>query len=266
MKKWISLTIVLACLLMLYACAPKETSGQTDGDLDYVLANGKLVIGITEYEPMNYYDENGKLIGFDTEFAEAVCAKLGVEPEFQIIDWDTKEVELKGKTIDVIWNGLTVKEDRRENMDFSDAYLINEQVIVVRAADAGNYADKGSFSGKTLVAEKESAGEDAVTSDLAGADYTAVDSQAGALLEVKAGTADAAVIDSTMAYAMTGAGTDNAELTVLDIPLTDEEYAIGFRLGSSAVAQVNEIIAELAADGTLAALAAKYGLEDRLVK
>ncbi|MDR3278419.1 MAG: transporter substrate-binding domain-containing protein [Oscillospiraceae bacterium] len=293
MKRWIVLTLALACILALAACgksappveeppATPDESAETpaipdadavtpelpdgDDDLAYILANKKIVIGITDYDPMNYYDEDGKLIGFDTEFAEALCAKLGVEPVFQVIDWDTKEIELKGKTIDVIWNGLTVKDDRRENMDFSVSYLVNEQVVVVRAADAASYTGKDSFSGKTVVAEGGSAGEDTVKADLTGASYTAVASQAGTLLELKAGTADAAVIDLTMARAMTGAGTDYADLTPLDISLTNEEYAIGFRLGSTAVARINELVAELAADGTLAELAAKYGVEDLLIK
>ncbi|MDR2132895.1 MAG: transporter substrate-binding domain-containing protein, partial [Clostridiales Family XIII bacterium] len=208
------------------AGASAEESSDAEDDLAYLLDKGTLIIGITEYKPMNYYDESGKLVGFDTEFAEAVCAKLGLTPEFEIINWDTKETELKARSIDCIWNGLTVKEERRANMAFSDTYLRNEQVVVARAADAGKYADAASLAGARIVAEAESAGESAVLSDIADAEYTAVSSQANALLEIKAGTADAAVIDATMAGAMTGEGTDYADLAVLEnIDLTDEEYA-----------------------------------------
>ncbi|MDR3209946.1 MAG: transporter substrate-binding domain-containing protein [Oscillospiraceae bacterium] len=288
MKKALALLMALVCLLSLAAlaackpadadadptptepvtadpAAPPETTPDPDGDLAYILAAGQLTVGITEYEPMNYYDETGTLVGFDTEFALAVCAKLGVTPKFQVIDWDSKEIELKSQTIDCIWNGLTVDDDRRLNMDFSVSYLRNRQVVVVRAADEARFTDIESFDGVAVVAEQGSAGEGAAQSDLANTAYTAVSSQAAALLEVKSGTADAAVIDFTMARAMTGEGTDYADLLFLDLNLTPEEYAIGFRLGSDATARVNAAVSELIADGTLAALAAKYDLSDLLI-
>jgi polar amino acid transport system substrate-binding protein len=238
-----------------------------DDDLAYLLDKGTIVIGITEYEPMNYYDETGELVGFDTEFAEAACEKLGLTPDFRIINWDTKETELAAKNIDCIWNGLTVTEERREYMAFSDSYLRNRQVVVVRAADASKYTDAASFAGASVVAEESSAGETAAKSDLTDATYTAVSSQASALLEIKAGTADAAVIDYTMARTMTGEGKDYADLTLLeDMDLTDEEYAIGFRLGSTAVAAFDEIIVEFQSDGTLAGIADKYEVADLVIE
>jgi polar amino acid transport system substrate-binding protein len=237
-----------------------------DDDWAYIKEKGELVIGITPYEPMNFEDESGKLVGFDTEYAEAVCAKLGVTPKFVWINWDTKEVELKAKNIDCIWNGLTVMEERKENMAFTTSYIINTQVVVVKADNASKYTDIASLSGAAVVAEAESAGESAIKKDLADAVYTAVDKQATALLEVKAGTADAAVIDATMAEAMTGEGTDYADLVVVEtIDLMDEEYAIGLRLGSTAVAEFNKVTDELLKDGTLKAIAEKYGLGARLI-
>jgi polar amino acid transport system substrate-binding protein len=260
MKKLIAIALALITALTLVSCKKAAT-----GDLGDITKNKKLIIGITDYEPMNYYDETGKLVGFDTEFAEALCKKLGVTPEFVVINWETKEIELKAKNIDVIWNGLTVTEERRENMAFSDTYLKNRQVVVVRAADAASYPDKNSFAGATVVAEAESAGQTAVLADLTGASFIAVEAQTTALLEVGAGTAAAAVIDYTMARAMTGAGTDYSDLVILDIPLTDELYAIGLRLDSTAVVRFNEIIKELTTDGTLKTLADKYELTDLLV-
>jgi polar amino acid transport system substrate-binding protein len=237
-----------------------------DDDWAYIKEKGELVIGITPYEPMNFEDESGKLVGFDTEYAEAVCAKLGVTPKFVWINWDTKEVELKAKNIDCIWNGLTVMEERKENMAFTTSYIINTQVVVVKADNASKYTDIARMSGAAVVAEAESAGESAIKKDLADAVYTAVDKQATALLEVKAGTADAAVIDATMAEAMTGEGTDYADLVVVEtIDLMDEEYAIGLRLGSTAVAEFNKVTDELLKDGTLKAIAEKYGLGARLI-
>jgi polar amino acid transport system substrate-binding protein len=235
--------------------------------LAYIKEKGELIIGITPYEPMNYEDENGKLVGFDTEYAEALCAKLGVTPEFIFINWDTKEIELKSKNIDCIWNGLTVTEKRKENMAFTQSYLINEQVVVVRSSDADKYTDKASLEGANVVAEAGSAGQTAVEADLPDAKFTAVDAQTKALLEVKAGTAQVAVVDATVANSMTGAGTDYADLTVISgLNLTSEEYAIGLRLGSTAVDEFNKITLELLQDGTLDEIAEKYGLMERLIK
>ncbi|MDR2665277.1 MAG: transporter substrate-binding domain-containing protein [Oscillospiraceae bacterium] len=270
MKKIISILLSAACALAFAACAgqsPTESPSESpDGDLAYITDRDKLVIGVTQYEPMNYKDADGNWTGFDTEFAEAVCGKLGVTPVFQEINWETKETELKGKTIDCIWNGLTVDDDRRENMDFSLSYLRNEQVVVVPAAFLSDNSAPGkdSFDGLTVVAEDGSAGETAAA-ELPGTVIVPVETQAAALLEVKAGTASAAVIDATMASAMTGEGTEYADLAVLDLSLTAEEYAIGFRLGSDVTAAVDGIIRDLIADGTLAAIAEKYGLSGRLV-
>ena len=262
MKRVLSLVLIVVLCLAVFAGCKKS-----DDDWKYISDKGKLVIGITEYAPMNYYDTDGEtLIGFDTEFANAVCAKLGITPEFVVIEWDTKETELASKKIDCIWNGLTVKEDRKANMDFSSSYLLNEQVVVIRSADASKFSDAASFKDVTVAAESGSAGADAVTTDLPDAKLVEVSAQSDALLEVKAGTADAAVIDVTMATSMTGEGTDYADLTILtSIDLMDEEYAIGFRKQSTAVAKFNTVIADLSIDGTLATIAAKYDLTDLLI-
>ena len=186
----------------------KETESRATGesDLEYVKNKGKLVIGYTVYAPMNYTDDNGEFVGFDTEVAKAVCAKLGVEPEFVEINWDTKEMELDSKMIDCIWNGFTITEEREENLDFSVPYILNKQVVVIRKADADTYKDTASLSGANLVAEVASAGESAISDDenLSKANYTAVEKQTDALLEVKSNTADAAVLDYTLANAMVG--------------------------------------------------------------
>lgn len=261
MKKVISLILVfILAAASLIGCAKK------DDDWSYIKAKKELIIGYTDYAPMNYTDESGNLVGFDTEYAEAVCAKLGVTPKFVLINWDTKEVDLSAKTIDCIWNGLTVTEERKANIAFTNSYIINEQVVVIRSTDASKYTDKASLKDANVVAESESAGQTAIEAGLPDAKFTAVDSQAKALLEVKAGTADAAVIDATMAASMTGDGTDYADLTVItSMNLTAEEYAIGFRLNSTAVAELNKVTADLLKDGTLATIAEKYDLSDRLI-
>ena len=234
-----------------------------DSDLAYIVENGKMVIGITEYAPMNYYDEAGKLIGFDTEYAEAVCAKLGVAPEFVVINWDTKEMELEAKNIDCIWNGFTITEERKEALEFTEPYVKNMQVVVIKADNAAAYPDTASLAAANLVAEMGSTGESSIADDenLSQASYVGVSKMADALLEVKAGTADAAVIDYVMAKAMVGEGTDYADLMIMDgVELAYEEYGVGFRKGSDAAAAVNEATAALIAEGTLPEIAAQYGL------
>lgn len=234
-----------------------------DSDLAYIVANGKMVIGITEYAPMNYYDDAGKLIGFDTEYAEAVCEKLGVAPEFVVINWDTKEMELEAKNIDCIWNGFTITEERKAALEFTAPYVKNMQVVVIKADNAATYPDTASLSGANLVAEMGSTGESSIADDenLSQASYVGVSKMADALLEVKAGTADAAVIDYVMAKAMVGEGTDYADLMIMDgVELAYEEYGVGFRKGSDAAAAVNEATAALIAEGTLPEIAARYGL------
>ena len=272
-KKWIALILAALMLFGAFACAKTTEpaaeateAAATDDDFAYIQAKGTLVIGITDYAPMNYYDETGKLVGFDTEFAEAACAKLGLTPEFIEIDWDSKELELAGKKIDCIWNGLTVTEERKANMDFTTSYLMNQQVVVIRAEDAATYTDTASLSGQVVVAEASSAGAAAIAANLPDADFTEVQAQSDALLEVKTGKAAAAVIDLTMANAMTGEGSDYSDLVIAPIDMLDEEYAVGFRVGSTATEKFNAVFAELISDGTLAALAEKYDLSDLLIK
>ncbi|MBE5775088.1 MAG: transporter substrate-binding domain-containing protein [Clostridiales bacterium] len=262
MKRIVSILVALI-LSMSMVCFATEADDQA-----YITGNGKMVIGITEYAPMNYYDENGTLIGFDTEFAQALCEKMGIDAEFVVIDWSTKEIELKAKSIDCIWNGLTVTEERKENMQFSKSYMKNKQVVVIRSADAEKYADVASIATGALVAEEGSAGESAILADaaLSTAIYTPIANMASCLMEIKAGTADAAILDVTMASAMVGEGTDYADLMIVPgIELAVEEYAIGFRVGSNMAAAADTVIDELYADGTMAQLAEKYELSAMLI-
>jgi polar amino acid transport system substrate-binding protein len=227
--------------------------------LDYIKGKGKMVIGYTVYEPMNYTDADGNFTGFDTELATAVCAKLGVEPEFVEINWDTKVVELDAKSIDCIWNGMTLTEDIMANTATTKAYAKNAQVVVVKESTA--YTSTADLAGKTVVAEAGSAGEAAIEGDenLAQADYVSKSVQTDCLMEVAAGTADAAVLDLTLANAMIGEGTDYASLKIVD-ELNAEEYGVAFRKGSDAAAAVDAAFDELKADGTMQALAEKYEL------
>lgn len=239
--------------------AAGSTSSAAGSDLDYIKGKGKMVIGYTVYEPMNYTDADGNFTGFDTELATAVCAKLGVEPEFVEINWDTKVVELDAKSIDCIWNGMTLTDDIMANTACTKAYAKNAQVVVMKA-DA-DYSSTADLVGKTIVAEAGSAGESAISEDesLSQADYVSKSVQTDCLMEVAAGTADAAVLDLTLATAMIGEGTDYANLAIKD-ELNAEEYGVAFRKGSDAADAVNAAFDELKADDTMQALADKYSL------
>ena len=237
--------------------AEAETTGESD--LQYIKDKGKMTIGYTVYAPMNYTDDNGEFVGFDTELATAVCKQLGVEPEFVEINWDTKIVELDAKSIDCIWNGMTLTDDIMANTACTEAYAKNAQVVVMKTGSG--YTSTADLVGKTVVAEAGSAGETTIQEDenLSQADYVSKGVQTDCLMEVAAGTADAAVLDLTLASAMIGEGTDYADLEIVD-ELNAEEYGVAFRKGSDAAAAVNDAFAALKADGTMQALADKYGL------
>jgi polar amino acid transport system substrate-binding protein len=258
MKKMTAILILLAMVLALSACGGNEPEAATD--LEYVQGNGTMIIGYTVYAPMNYTDDAGNFTGFDTELATLVCEKLGVEPEFLEINWETKEVELNAKSIDCIWNGFTITPERQETMEITQPYVKNAQVVLMKVG--ADYQDTSSLIGKSVAAEQSSVGEDAIMADtnLAQAIYVPKTVQTECLLEVKAGTADAAVLDLTLAKTMTGPGTNYEDLEIVD-RLAEEDYGVAFRKGSELCNAVNEIFNELTADGTMNALAEKYGLD-----
>ena len=243
-----------------------DSTASEGGDWQYIADKGNFVAGITLFEPMNYYDENGELTGFETEFTKAVCEKLGVEAKFQEIEWDKKEIELNAKTIDAIWNGLTVTEERKENMGFSKSYVRNKQVVVIKADNKDKYTDEASMADASCAAESGSAGQTAIetSSVLSQNEFVGASAQKDVLLEVKAGTVELGVLDYVMAKASIGEGTDYSDLMIVEgVELAPEEYAIGMRKGDTeTIEKVNGAIDELVADGTLKALAEKYGLAD----
>lgn len=237
-----------------------ETTAADDSDLAYIQNKGKMIVGITEYKPMNYYENKQKtvLTGFDTEFAQAVGQKLGVEVEFIVIDWDNKWSELKSKSLDAIWNGMTITDEVKANASVTNAYVKNAQVVVMKASEASKYKTLDDMKDVSFAVEAGSAGED-VLKDEKMSNYTSVTAQSDALMEVQSGSADACIIDLTMANAMTGEGTSYADLAQV-MSLNEEEYGIAFRKGSDMTAKVNEIMAEMKADGSLQKLADKYSL------
>lgn len=259
MKKMISILLMAAMAVTLLAgCGSSKT------DWDYIEDKGNMVMGITLYEPMNYYDENGELTGFDTEFAQAVCEILGVEAKFQEIEWDQKQTELKGKSIDCIWNGMTIKEELAEHMNFSTPYVKNKQVVIIKKDNEDKYTDLNSLKGVKLAAENGSAGASAIenTEELKDNELITVSAQKDALLEVKSGSVEAAVLDYVLAKAVLTEESDYSDLMMVEaVELGVEEYGIGIRLeDKELLKKINDAIKQLKDDGTLDELAEKYGV------
>ena len=245
------------------ADAEVEENTEAESDLAYVKEKGVLVVGITDFAPMDYKNEAGEWIGFDADMAKGFAEKLGVEVEFVEIDWDNKILELDGKTVDCIWNGMTLTDEVKAAMDCSNPYCNNAQIVIVPTDKAADYQTKESLEGLAFAVEAGSAGEAEVTA--LGLECTPVKAQSDALMEVAAGTSDAAVIDSLMAAAMVGEGTGYADLTYT-VGLNSEEYGVGFRKGSDLVAELNAYFVEAYAAGTMQECAATYGVDAALVE
>ena len=284
MKKFFALLLALCMVFALAACGepaasdpsdapeseapadvtePADEGGDTaESDMAYVQDKGTLVVGITNFEPMDYQNESGEWVGFDADLAKAFAESLGVEVVFQEIEWESKVMELDGKTIDVVWNGMTLTDEVLSAMECSNAYCNNAQVVVLPAAEAENYPDAASMAELSCAVESGSAGEDMAIEN--GFNYTPVIDQATAVLEVSSGTCQAAIIDSLMAAAMVGEGTNYADLTYT-ISLNSEEYGVGFRKGSDLAAALNEFFVTAWADGTMQELAETYGVTAALI-
>lgn len=281
MKKFFALLLALCMIFALSACgepasepseapaseapaseAPASEEPAAESDMAYVQEKGSLIVGITEFEPMDYQNEAGEWIGFDADLARAFADSLGVEAVFQVIEWDNKVMELDGKTIDVVWNGMTLTDEVLSAMECSNAYCNNAQVVILPADSAEDYPDAASMSELNFAVESGSAGEAMAIEN--GFSYTPVVDQATAVLEVSSGTCQAAVIDSLMAAAMVGEGTSYADLTYT-ISLNSEEYGVGFRKGSDLAAALNEFFVDYYAAGTMQELAETYGVSAALI-
>ncbi len=281
MKKFFALLLALCMIFALAACgepasepseapaseapaseAPASEEPAAESDMAYVQEKGSLIVGITEFEPMDYQNEDGEWIGFDADLARAFADSLGVEAVFQVIEWDNKVMELDGKTIDVVWNGMTLTDEVLSAMECSNAYCNNAQVVILPADSAEDYPDAASMSELNFAVESGSAGEAMAIEN--GFSYTPVVDQATAVLEVSSGTCQAAIIDSLMAAAMVGEGTSYADLTYT-ISLNSEEYGVGFRKGSDLAAALNEFFVDYYAAGTMQELAETYGVSAALI-
>ncbi len=270
MKKILALMMALLLCFALFACgktntpaAPSADEADTAAsDVEYIKNKGTLVVGITDFAPMDYQDENGEWIGFDADMARVVAEKLGVDIEFIEINWDNKIMELDNKSIDVVWNGMTLTDEVKNAMGTTNAYLNNAQVVVLDASKADSYKDEASLKDLAFIVEAGSAGDE-VAADK-GLNYGTVETQANALMEVAAGTSDACIIDLLMAGAMIGEGTSYPNLTHT-VELTTEEYGVGCRKGSDLVDFINDVFKETYADGSLMEKATEYGVQEAII-
>ena len=299
MKKWIAMLLAALMVFSMAACAAKnepaadQTNDQTaadtqtsepaedtasgedaapaadqtaaDSDMAYVQSKGTLVVGITDFAPMDYQNESGEWIGFDADMAKAFAESLGVSVEFVEIDWDNKILELGSKSIDCVWNGMTLTDEVTSAMACSNAYCNNSQVVIVPADKAADYADVEACKALSFAVEAGSAGMAEV--EKLGASFTEVKDQATALMEVAAGTSDAAVIDSLMAGAMVGEGTsyDSLTYTVSLNAEEGEQYGVGFRQGSDLADALSDFFKAAYADGSMQACAETYGIQAALI-
>ena len=234
-----------------------------ESDMAYVKEKGTLVVGMTDFKPMDYKDENGEWIGFDADMAKAFAESLGVEVEFIEINWDNKLMELDTKGIDVIWNGMTINDEVKAGASVSEPYCRNGQVVVVPADKAEDYQTVESLSGLNFAVENGSQG--AAQLDELGLTYVAKTTQADALMEVASGASDACVIDLLMAGAMIGEGTSYPELTYT-VQLNDEEYGVAFRKGSDLTEAFNTFWKEAYDAGTVMETATTYGVQESVIE
>ena len=268
MKKVLAILLAMAMVVAFAGCGKKAEDEQADtkgasSDMQYVKDKGTLVVGITEFEPMDYKDENGDWIGFDADMAKAFAMYLGVKVEFVEIDWDNKILELDGKSIDCVWNGMTLTNEVTSSMACSKPYCNNQQVVIVPSDKKDSYTKAEDCKELNFAVEAGSAGYDMAVEN--GFNYTEVKDQATALMEVAAGSCDAAIIDSLMAGAMVGEGTGYENLTYT-FGLNDEKYGVGFRKGSDLADELNKFFTESNESGTTEKLAEVYGVQAALVK
>ena len=257
MKKIIAL---LLCLVL--AAVSVAVFAEGESDKDYVIGKGKLIVGITDFEPMDFKDENGEWIGFDADLARAFAEYLGVEIEFQEIDWDNEVLELDSKAIDCVWNGMTLTDEVLAARSCSQPYMNNAQVVVLPMSRIPEFATIEDLSKLVFAVEAGSAGEAEISA--LGYQANAVQNQAAALMEVKAGTSDAAVIDALMAAAMIGEGTSYEDLTYT-IALNSEKYGVAFRQGSELAELLNAFFASAWKDGSMQAIAETYGVSAAII-
>lgn len=277
MKKLITLLLALCLIATAVACAQQPAAGSAGGSaggtgeaaadtsLEDLKAKGTLLQGMDDaFPPMGFRDENDELVGFDVDVAKEVASRLGVELVPTPINWQQKENELNSGNIDVIWNGFTITQQRQEETEMTFAYMKNRQVLVVLASSP--YQALADLEGKKLALQAESTAEIALDgaadfkAKIDGGEAIKFDDNMKALMDLDVGGCDCVLMDEIVANYYISKG---SAYRVLDEALADEEYGIGFKKGSVALRdEVESILKEMKADGTLAEISTKWFTKD----
>ncbi|NTU89265.1 MAG: amino acid ABC transporter substrate-binding protein [Actinobacteria bacterium] len=250
---------LLAMSLGLVGCSGGSSKTEDAGEAATTTQDTQFVVGFDQnFPPFGYVDDNGEFAGFDLELAAEVAKRNNWEVVYTPIDWDAKDLELSSGTVDCIWNGFTY-EGREDGYEWTDPYMLNAQVIVVRA-DSG-ITDFDQLAGKVVMTQADSAALELLNGDFAEltATFASLETSAdynSAFMELEAGAVDAVAVDSTVAaYHMSG----NDTYIVLDEHLSDEHYAVGFLKGNTELRDtVQATLMEMAEDGTFAEISKKY--------
>lgn len=263
----ISMLLLATMLLLLTGCAQNNSDATTkmkqgESDLEYVQSKGTLVVGITDFAPMDY-KEGEKWIGFDADLAKAFAESIGVTVELTEIDWDKKTELLEEGSIDCIWNGMTMTEDLQETISCTEPYFSNAQVVVLRKDDMEQYSAISSCQHLLFAVEEGSTGESLLKE--MNYRYTVYSTQKEALESVRSNQTDATVIDIIMAAYYTGNGQEFGDLG-FDISLDDEKLCAGFRKDSDLTEKANEFLKAAYEDGTIYSLANEYGIENAVLE
>ena len=230
-----------------------------DNSLQNVLDKGTLVLGLDDsFPPMGFRDENNNIVGFDIDVATEVANRMGVELKLQPIEWSTKEMELNTGSVDCLWNGLSIDDERKQAMDLSEPYMTNRMVLVV--LNDSEYTDQASLAGKTIGVQNGSTAEKILEeSDFSKTIGNTIGfkDNVTAFMELETKGIDAIFMDEVVAnYAITS---QNKDFKVLEDGLTEEEYAVGFKKGNTALKnEVQKYIDEMKADDTMTQISEKW--------
>lgn len=254
-------TMTVVAVAMLAGCGGQEKQAEQK-------LPDKIVIGLDDnFPPMGFRDDNGELVGFDIDLAKEAGKRLGIPVEFKPIDWDSKEAALKSKQVDMLWNGLTITEDRGKQIAFSKPYLNNAQILVVRADSP--ITDRAGLAGKVVGTQEGSSSVEALDKQVnfknSLQDVKKYGDFVAAFMDLEVGRTDGLLVDSVVGrYYMSK---KPGKFKVIDDKMGDEQYGIGMRKEDTLLQEkLNGVLKDMSADGTMTQLSQKWFNEDITIK